>query len=142
MIQNNSNDTIGLIFSVFKSNESSNVNETRHLTVKEILNSRNVSYVDCIGSYEGIEEKSFLVVSRDLDLIQDLIDMALMEYSQDSVMLVEGQQSARLLFANGRSERIGNVVQVSEVEAKSFVGYTLRLDTMNYYTTTKTPKKQ
>jgi hypothetical protein len=141
------NNVTGLIFSVSRHNETANVNELRTQTVRDYLTLNNIKFVDCMGVYTDknnmrSEEKSFLVVSKDLDLIQDLVDLALTEYVQESVLLVEGQSSARLLYANGISERKGFMKQVNEVEAKSLVAYTVRLDNLTHWTTTETPKKQ
>jgi hypothetical protein len=141
------NNVTGMIFSASRHTESNNVNELRTIAVREYLRANNISFVDCIGMYtdkDGItsEEKSFLVVSKDLDTIQDLVDLAHMEYLQESVMLIEGQGSARLLYANGMSERLGFCKEVSKQEAASLVASTLRLDTMTYWTCSNTPKKQ
>lgn len=141
------NNVTGLIFSASRYTESANVNELRTLAVREYLKANNIAFVDCMGIYTDkdnvtSEEKSFLVVSSDKDLVQDLIDLALQEYAQESVMLIEGQGSARLLFANGMSERLGFCKEVSKQEASQFVASTLRLDTMTYWTCSNTPKRQ
>jgi hypothetical protein len=141
------NNITGLLFSASRHTETANVNELRTQAVREYLKTNNIAFVDCMGIYTDMagvtsEEKSFLVVSSDKDTVQDLIDLALQEYAQESVMLIEGQGSARLLFANGQSERLGFCKEVSKVEASSFVASTLRLDNLTYWTCTNTPKKQ
>jgi hypothetical protein len=133
------NNTTGLIFSVYKNNELPNVNESRHHTVKEILKDRNIPYVDCIGSYKGVEEKSFLVVSKDLDLLNELVQLALHEYAQETVLLVEGQGEARL-WDGDSSVRLGQMREVSLDEARNFEAYTVRLDTLKAYIAQNTKK--
>lgn len=110
-----------LVFiSAIKHNSKDDYN---HNQLKRLLE-KSFQYTEIVGSYEGMKEKSYMVVINNLS---DLEYMKLLgeEFCQDSILYRDHEGNSNLIFMDGReSINLGKMVQVSEKEALSSIAYT------------------
>ena len=92
-----------IVFSVYLDGDNDNVH--RHTTVREFLDAELVPYVECLGVYKGQSERSFLVA--DTDRGRAIADNAAASYGQESILLVDANKNAELVYRDGTRESIG-----------------------------------
>ena len=94
-----------IVFSVYNKNESNRTNVERHVIVSEFLDAESIKYLDCVGVYDGCEERSFLVPNT--DRARAIAENAAASYGQESILLVDSAKNAELVYRDGTRERIG-----------------------------------
>ena len=98
------------------------------------------------GCYNNTKELSFYVTigdgswSRETDL-KKLLEYAKF-YNQESILYVDSDRQAKLIFATGETINIGTFKQVPKAFALQHIAYTHDLEHNGYYITTETPIKE
>lgn len=103
-----------------------------HAVMKHLLDMHNLNYKEVVGSYQGISEKTFMV---DLDGNLNLDHFVAMGrlFNQDSILFVNDLNQATLIFMDNREPiNLGEMKQVTELEAKSNEAYTF-IPELNIY---------
>lgn len=118
-----------IIFSVYRKELSEQENASRHDTVTLALNKASIPFVECVGCFEGIEEKSII-------LHQDHEETALRfasGYSQDCVLYVEEDNSAIIqdVRDDSKVQYLGKLVAVGNNKPNG--DYTYRKDIDTYF---------
>ncbi len=83
----------------------------------------------CEGAYKGVKERSILVIDErpSTDECYDAVIRLANLYNQESVLAVDSNRNAHLVFCDGRPPvQLGQFMCVSEEEAKSQDAYTSR----------------
>lgn len=89
-------------------------NKYRTDELKGILTKRNYNFTQVQGSYKGVAEVSFLVDASE-DIINDLLEIARFQ-RQDSILVVNEDQKATLIYNNGQTQLIGTMTQVDSIK--------------------------
>jgi hypothetical protein len=87
------------------------------------LNARGITFVPALGSYKGVEERSVCALVYDSDDYDWLLQLAA-RYGQESVLVVDLNRVARLVYMAGGVERIGMMERVPEHVARERDGWT------------------
>jgi hypothetical protein len=87
------------------------------------LHERDIVFVPARGSYKGTEERSVVAANDDSDDYDWLLELA-WSFDQESVLVVDANYVARLVYAEGGIERAGMMVKVNERIARSKPGWT------------------
>ena len=109
------------------------------------LNNNEFNFKQVTGCYNNIKELSFYVTigdgswTRETDL-KKLLEYAKL-YNQESILYVNSDRQAKLIFTNGETINIGIFKQVPKTFALQHVAYTYDIANNGYYVTTKTPIK-
>ena len=88
------------------------------------LESDGIAFKECIGTYKGAEERSFLVFDRDFALSN--ADY----FSQESILHVDSKRMAQLIYVAPASdgsdltEELGHWTSVSPYEIQKYDDYT------------------
>lgn len=124
-----------VILSAESTKISDDANNQRTTILESLLLDLNLAFNRALGVYNGNSEASFVVLVNSEEEIEALKGFAFKNFDQESILLQDANQEASLLFANGTSERLGRLTQVSEEIAKTHNNFTL----MNgqYYITQK-----
>jgi hypothetical protein len=77
------------------------------------------------GVYKGSAENSFVVIVREQADIDTLTGFAFKAFGQESVLHQDSNQLARLIYADGKMETLGKLVQVSKELTASLDNYTV-----------------
>lgn len=86
------------------------------------------------GMYKGIAEDSYIIDMAHIDLI---IDLAI-EHKQESIMVLDEDRNAKLVYlANMSEESLGQLVEVSASEASNQLAYTYNPETNQFFITVR-----
>ena len=84
-----------------------------------------------LGSYQGVEEQSHVILCRDAFEYQFILSVA-STFKQESILYLTEDRKAFLYFLESdRVEELGHLKKVSKEEAEASLAYTKRLG--NYY---------
>ena len=101
--------------------DRANVQRTNQL--HQLLHAYGITFVPALGCYKGVEERSVVTYIDNSDDYELVLDMA-WNYQQESVLVVDRNHVARLVFAKGGIKRVGMMERVSEIVARSREGWT------------------
>lgn len=118
-----------LLFSAERPNQN---NVERNTLMRTMLDELNINYKLVNGVYEGTNELTFVVTPKNDVEKQTLVDIALKQFSQDCVLELDSNRTARLLF-NGESKTIGKFVSCNRNEALKRDSYTYCPVNNSYY---------
>lgn len=97
------------------------------------LTQSGLSYKKVLGSYKNVSETSFVVIASEDHALDFARFEAFHADTQESILIVDEDRKARLEFANGSTIPLGDFQAVSSIEATSLDGWTLDLETYQYY---------
>jgi hypothetical protein len=91
------------------------------------------STVDCLGSWEGITENSYITTREEFEALPSYFTK-----NQVCVLVIPpvgemSRQPSYLLYPDGTEEIVGTMKEVDEATAKSSIGYTLVKKTQRYF---------
>lgn len=114
------------LFSAFTTTQSKETNEARTQFLARQLNALGVDWSNVTGSYKGAEEVSFLALLPGGDGSDEFwrILKLLKAYEQESLLYVDGQRCATLVYADGHSVKVGRFFAVPEPIALAGDGWT------------------
>lgn len=125
-----------VIMSAERSNLDEHENDNRTRFLLGWLHCKGYSFKKVVGSYEGSQEISFLIdVDANTNDVGLLINMG-ERLEQDSVLLIDDQNQATLVFCKDKSElNLGTMIEVSEQVAKNQSNFTWDKELNKYYVT-------
>lgn len=106
------------------------VNATRTEQLRGQLEARDLDFVSAWGAYDGTNESNFIVLSDDGSREFELVLSLARRYGQQSVLHVDANRGATLVYVNTDLNRpvqrvpLGRFKQVSEHDAKRASGFT------------------
>jgi hypothetical protein len=108
---------------------------SHHLDMKRAMQKTKDSVKTCIGSYKGVMEQSFIMSRDDFDLV---VRGTKWVENQESILHVEDGHrgvvyGALEYLADGTTEHIGVLREVSQSEAIQHDGWTYRPDLNKYF---------
>lgn len=112
-----------IILSAELSKLSSTENERRTVLLNDMITELRLPFKPAKGVYKGSEETSFVVIVRDQGDIDTITGFAFKSFGQESVLHQDSNQRARLIFADGKTQELGKLVQVDDV--KNLDNYTM-----------------
>lgn len=118
-----------LIFSVYRPNKPDN--ELQHAIACQRLTRMVIPYVELLGSYNGVTEKSILVTRENRDVVVDLCR----QHKQECYMESDSSRQAWLMFPDGNRQQLGYLSPVDEDSAKRTGNWSYRTDINQYYVT-------
>jgi hypothetical protein len=124
-----------VILSAELKTETTEANKRRTNNLESCLVDMRLPFKRGTGVYKGTEEVSFVVVVNDELDIQTVKDFAFKSFGQESILHVDSNQEAVLVFNNGVTERLGRLEQVEQSVALGRDSYTILDD--KFYTTNK-----
>jgi hypothetical protein len=124
-IKGENNMSNHIIFSVFQSDKTNEVNRFNHNKALTFLTQNGVKYVEVDGCYKDSIEQSILI-SINHEAVANLLCNI---YKQECYLKVDGNGNASLVYSNGSkigysSSNIGVWQQVTESVARSKDAYT------------------
>lgn len=124
-----------VILSAETKTESTESNNRRTNNLEACLGDLNLAARRATGVYNGTQETSFVVLINDQTDIDTLKDFAFKSFGQESILHVDSNQEAVLIFNDGKTEGLGRLEQVSKEIATGRDNYTIMGD--SYYVTNK-----
>jgi hypothetical protein len=88
-------------------------NEYRTSSLKNALETKGYNFVQALGTYKGSLEKSFVVDASE-DVLKPLQALAGF-FRQESILVVNEDQKAILMYSNGQNEKLGQMTQVNSI---------------------------
>ena len=112
---------------IILSGELSTVNDNTRRTalLNDMIAELRLPFKRANGVYKGQSENSFVVIVNDQTDIDTLANFAFKSFGQESILHQDANQEARLIFANGTTQRLGRLEQVSKELAESLENYTV-----------------
>ena len=120
------------------SNLSSTENDRRTTLLNDMIAELRLPFKKATGVYKGSKENSFVVIVREQADIDTVTGFAFKSFGQESVLHQDSNQLARLIYANGKTEVVGKLEQVSKELAETLDNYTVMEG--KFYTTTPIKK--
>jgi hypothetical protein len=124
-----------VILSAETGNATFEGNRQRTENLESCLADLNLSFKRGTGVYKGVQEVSFVVIVNNETDIQVLRDFAFKSFGQESILHVDSNQEAVLIFNDGTREQLGRLEQVNREIATSRDAYTILDD--KYFVTNK-----
>ena len=112
-----------VILSAEREELSGGENARRTLGLESVLEGAGLTFKPAKGFYKGSKENSFVVIIPSQAHIEGLLKLA-KSFNQESILHQDSNQIARLLYADGRVEQLGKLVQVTKEVAQTLDGYT------------------
>jgi hypothetical protein len=123
-----------VILSAELSKLSSVENDRRTVLLNDMITELRLPFKSAKGVYKGSAENSFVVIVREQADIDTLTGFAFKAFGQESVLHQDANQLAQLIYANGKTETLGKLVQVPKELAETLDNYTIMEG--KFYTTT------
>lgn len=123
-----------LVFSVYNSSRPLVENIDQHTALIDDLTNSRIPYVELLGSYKGVQERSILISNADkyIYLVEQLCKL----HGQESYLSLDVDRHAELVYlSDSRRESIGYITAVSETEAKSKDAWSYNPIVKQYYIT-------
>lgn len=123
-----------VILSAELNRQDSFTNDRRTTLLNDMIAELRLPFKKAVGVYKGSKENSFVVVVNEQADIDTLANFAFKSFGQKSILHQDSNQLARLIYADGKAETLGKLVQVSKELAETLDNYTV-MDG-KFYTTT------
>lgn len=95
-------------------------NTRNHYDLLDQLRLLSVPYMEAIGCYKGKEERTIILEGQ----YARVADMIMREYNQESYLEHHNDRQCDIVYANGARDRIGEMQEVSEQEARKLDAWT------------------
>ncbi len=103
------NQSLTLIMSSDLSTNSTEYNRIRRTQFHKELESAEYDYNTAIGCYKGQQESSAVIDVRTMDRLPLLLRLAFGDLKQESVLLIHGDRTGTLIFADGSEAELGTL---------------------------------
>lgn len=103
------NQSLTLIMSSNLATESNEYNRIRFKQLVDELQSAEYDYNTAIGSYKGQQESSVVIDVRTVDRLPLLLRLAFGDLKQESVLLIHGDRTGTLIYADGAQTELGTL---------------------------------
>ncbi len=105
---------------------------TRHIDTAKAMGKLKGSMVQCIGSYKGELELSFLMNTSDFEA--NVRPYGFIDHQESILQVSEcNKQYADLMFADGTRQSIGSLQDVTKEQAMASEAWTYRPDLNKYW---------
>lgn len=104
-----------VLISAELSNLSKETNMSRTVGLEAVLSWKGYKFTKALGSYKGSQETSFVVDASE-DIVNNLLEIA-KTASQESILVVNEDRKASLLYPSGKSEFLGEMIHIEPSEA-------------------------
>lgn len=118
-----------IIFSVFR-DEFADSNEKSHRSTILALNSLGIETTEVLGVYKGSSEKSIMVALNDYTM-DNVLTIAKL-FNQESILISDNFKASLIFLDGGNNIVLGQLTEVSEIEAKSNDSHTYIPSTNTY----------
>lgn len=122
------------ILSAEKSSEGPRENMRRTDDLERLLETNKVPFKPLLGSFFGTEEASFLIVG---EKHESLVARLSFYFDQESYFKSLPSRESFLVYNDGLARSLGNLVAVTEAEAKQSKSWSYCFELKQYYTTRK-----
>ena len=120
---------------IILSAELSELNDSNNLhrsdLLESCLNSLNITFNESEGYYKGRKEVSFVTLPKNDDELQAIIDLAFINFSQESIIKQDTDGKTFIIYNDGDCQEIGRLKRVETHQIKEYDGYT-RLNGVYY----------
>jgi hypothetical protein len=99
-------------------------NARRTALLNDMIAELRLPFKKASGTYKGQSENSFVVIVNEQADIDTLANFAFKSFGQESILHQDANQEARLIFADGTTQRLGRLEQVSKELALTLDSYT------------------
>lgn len=121
-----------IIFSGEKSNLSLETNRGITEHIKRMLQIYDIPFKEIEGVYDGVPEKSFLIVGD--VTARNVVGRIALAHEQESILFVDQFRNTELHFLDGSAViNLGDWTEVSEEEAKKTEAFSKDISTGKYY---------
>lgn len=103
---------------------SEGVNKTRTDALRRELEDRGLNFKQVQGKYKDNEEDSFVVVQSGNNELRSLLEELASDFEQESILLIDANRAAWLLYSSGEDEYIGKWEAATREIAQQQEGYT------------------
>lgn len=106
-----------VIFSAYRYNCSAEENEGNHKVLCSRLKSRGIDFIEAIGHYKGLKERSIILQSGNLESFELHQKLALhyaLFFEQESVLFVHHDYHAELWYIDLEKMSWGNCVAIGD----------------------------
>jgi hypothetical protein len=104
------------------------MNAKRHQTLLAVAHKVGVTHREVVGYYGGTREDSVLLVAAtrtERELAAKLAALAVAWFDQESCLVVAPNDSATLVFSDGKRQALGQYTAISAELAERTTAYTL-----------------
>lgn len=116
-------NTKTFFISAFKNNATPSENISKHTELRMLLSKYGYKKEECIGTYNGVPELTFIVPETGNNTERNLLDIA-NEYKQECIMVVYGiDQTVELVYMNEDRKVIGKMKCLGNLEDKGGKDY-------------------
>lgn len=112
-----------IILSGELSNQTKLENQSRTADLYKSLRSLNIPFKTVVGVYKGVKEESFVTTPRDASEFSTVLSLA-SHFDQESVLHLDSNRRAKLIFRGGQVEHLGYFTSVPEKIARAQDAYT------------------
>lgn len=120
-----------IILSAELSTLDKDTNAQRTAQLRQLLEDNELPYIQAIGSYQGVEETSFIVVVNEPQARSMVIEMGQM-FNQECVLSKDVDGQCSLLYPD-REESIGRMIAVPKERALKHEAWTYNPVTNTYF---------
>lgn len=92
-----------IIFSVYQADKSEAENLNKHYDERLLLENTGIEYIETLGVYNGVKERSLIVDAKYESLIRDITAI----HNQECYLLLDQDRNASLVTPKGVSKSIG-----------------------------------
>lgn len=117
-----------LIVSVYQ--HQLNINDAvNHEELKRQLLKENIDFIEVIGKYKNIIERSLLFSV----IYRPKVETIVIKFNQDSYLEILSDSFAQLVFKSNEIKKLGYLVQISKEDAQLLDAYTYKPETNEYF---------
>jgi hypothetical protein len=88
------------IFSCYRKENKDSINEASHSIAILTLIKKSIAYKEVIGCYQGVEEQSILVVEKDDNSVQPIVEQLCRTFKQDCYLVRDTNGNCSLVYSN------------------------------------------
>jgi len=92
-----------IIFSVYQAAQPDNQNLRRHNQLLEVLKGANIAYIETLGMYKGITERSLVIDAK----YESFVQRATTKTNQESYLYLDQDRNATLVMSTGEHIKLG-----------------------------------
>jgi hypothetical protein len=118
-------NSIKVFISAESINNNEDINDRANFLLGTDISQLRLKYIPIVGRYNGILERSYLVIADSYKEVAALVSLAA-NYKQECIMLVLPDSTAKLVYtADGRTTTIGKLVASTPEECSKLSGYSV-----------------
>lgn len=113
-----------VIISAQRTDLSQDLNTRLHLLLGDLISDMNVPYNEAKGVYKDVKEDSYVVIVNNNDELETLEKFAFDNFNQESILYQDVTGTARLIFKNGDTVKVGKLQKVNKNDSTTLNNYT------------------